>query len=109
MAVEQQRIFAEKDFKARHWEGRIVAVGVDLFGPDCVACQPAYRFRAEDFSAWLTAIADFVQRGDVRVYAENAFNALQGRLPLYPLELHGRLCNEIDDLQEDDGQWGTGF
>jgi len=100
MAVDSSAPLPEKDFKARLWEGRIVAVGVDLFGPDCVACQPAYRFRAEDFSAWLTAIADFVQRGDVRVYAENAFNALQGRLPLYPLELHGRLCNEIDDPQD---------
>jgi phosphoenolpyruvate phosphomutase len=100
MAVDSGLPLPQKDFKARLRDGRIVAVGVDLFGPDCKACQPAYRFLAEDFSAWLLSMADFVRRGEVKVYAENAFNALEGAIPLYPLELGGRLCNEIDDPQD---------
>ena len=72
-------------------------MGVELFGPDCRACQPAYRLLAKDFSLWLDSIAAFSARGENTVYAENAFNALEGAIPLYPLELAGRLCAEIDD------------
>jgi hypothetical protein len=75
----------------------VTAVGVDYFGPGCAACQPAYRWRRADFETWLNAMRAFVARGETGVYAENAFNALGGALPLYPLELNGRLCAEIDD------------
>lgn len=97
MAVDVSLPLPQKDFKARMANGRIVAVGVDLFGEDCVACQPAYRWRKDDFARWLSAMADLVNRGETTVYAENAFNAQNGAIPLYPLELGGRLCAEIDD------------
>lgn len=97
MAVDTTLPLPEKDFKARLRDGRIVAVGVQLFGDDCVACQPAYRMNAADFSLWLDAMAAFVNRGDTKVYAENAFNAQNGAIPLWPLELGGRLCSEIDN------------
>lgn len=100
MAVDSGLPLPQKDFKARLQEGRIQAVGVDLFGPDCVACQPAYRLLAGDFALWLDSIGTFVARGEVAVYAENALNALHGALPLYPLELGGRLCHEIDDADD---------
>ncbi len=102
MAVDSALPLPEKDFKARLRDGRVVAVGVELFGEDCVACQPAYKWLAKDFSRWLQSVEAFVARGETGVYGENAFNVLEGGLPLYPLELHGRLCNEIDtpeDLQ----------
>lgn len=97
VAVDAALPLPEKDFKARLLGGRVVAVGVGLFGTDCVACQPAYRFTAEGFAQWQAEIATFVARGDTGVYAENAFNALNGALPLWPLELRGRLCAEIDN------------
>ncbi|MDD3212549.1 MAG: NTP transferase domain-containing protein [Eubacteriales bacterium] len=97
MAVDGSLPLPEKDFKARLSNGKIIAVGVGLFGADCVACQPAYRFGAEAFARWLKEMATFVERGETGVYAENAFNALDGAVPLYPLELHGRLCAEIDN------------
>lgn len=100
MAVDSTLPLPEKDFKARLRAGRIVAVGVGLFGADCVACQPAYRWRAEDFGRWLDEIAAFVARGETKVYAENAFNALEGAIPLHPLELGGRLCGEIDTPED---------
>ena len=102
MAVDASLPLPEKDFKAKLRDGRIVAVGVNLFGQDCLACQPAYCWQAQDFTQWLDAIAVFVMRGETGVYAENAFNAENGAIPLWPLELHGRLCAEIDnpdDLQ----------
>lgn len=97
MAVDRSLPLPRKDFKAKLRNGRIVAVGVDLFGGDCVACQPAYGWRAADFALWLDAIAAFVMRGETGVYAENAFNAQDGAIPLAPLELCGRLCAEIDN------------
>ena len=100
MAVDRSLPLPEKDFKARLRDGAIVAVGVNLFGPDCVACQPAYRWRAEDFALWLTRIAAFVQRGETGVYAENALNEADGAIPLMPLELHGQLCAEIDNADD---------
>jgi choline kinase len=97
VAVDASLPLPKKDFKAKIARRRIVAVGVDLFGDDCVACQPAYYLRAEDFARWCAAMETLVRRGETGVYAENAFNELHGELMLYPLELHGRLCAEIDN------------
>ena len=100
MTVDSALPLPQKDFKACLRDGRIVAVGVEFFGEDCVACQPAYRWLAADFAAWLAAMARLVAQGQTSVYAENAFNDLDGAIPLYPLELQGRLCVEIDNAED---------
>lgn len=100
MTVDHGLPLPQKDFKARLTNGRIVSVGVEFFGDSCVACQPAYKWLAQDFGAWLQSIHTFVSRGETTVYGENAFNALEGALPLFPLELHGRLCHEIDNASD---------
>ncbi len=100
VAVDATLPLPDKDFKAKVHDGRVIAIGVEFFGPDCVACQPAYRFDKEDFKAFMKAIGEFCLHGHRKVYAENAFNAQNGAIPLYPLELNGRLCNEIDNLQD---------
>lgn len=87
----------EKDFKARLENGRVRAIGVELFGPDCAACQPAYKWLAADFQRWMDAIERFVAEGNDRCYAENAFNASWPEIPLSPLDADGRLCAEIDN------------
>lgn len=90
----------EKDFKGQLCEGRLKAVGVNLFGDDCVALQPAYRFGAAEFARWMQEIEGFVKAGNDRCYAENAFNAVWQEIPVYPLDVQGLLCAEIDN-QED--------
>ena len=100
MTVDSTLPLPQKDFKARLRDGRIVAVGVEFFGEDCVACQPAYRWQAADFADWLAAMARLVAQGMTGVYAENALNDLDGAVPLYPLELNGRLCAEIDNADD---------
>lgn len=90
----------EKDFKGRIRDGRLTEVGVNVFGDDCVELQPAYRFLARDFFRWMEEIGRFVQEGNDRVYAENAFNAAWAEIPVYPLDVQGLLCAEIDN-QED--------
>ena len=100
VAVDSTLPLPEKDFKAKLANGRVAAIGIEFFGFDCAACQPAYFWREEDFAAWMRSISDFCASGQRRVYAENAFNAQSGAIPLYPMELIGRLCNEIDNPQD---------
>ena len=90
----------EKDFKGRIRDGRLMEVGVNVFGPDCLELQPAYRFLSRDFTRWMQEIERFVEAGNDRVYAENAFNAAWEDIPVYPLDVQGLLCAEIDN-QED--------
>ena len=90
----------EKDFKGRIRDGRLTEVGVNVFGNDAVELQPAYRFLARDFTRWMQEIERFVEAGNDRVYAENAFNAAWEDIPVYPLDVQGLLCAEIDN-QED--------
>ena len=100
VAVDHSLPLPEKDFKAKITSDYVTAIGVELSGNDCVACQPAYKWSASGFARWLTSIAVFISCGETGVYAEKAFNALDGTLPLVPLDLHGRLCCEIDNPQD---------
>ena len=100
VAVDASLPLPEKDFKARLADGRVQAIGVDVFGEDCVACQPAYKWLGRDFRRWMDEIVRFVGSGEERCYAENAFNAAWQDIPLHPLDVQGLLCAEIDN-QED--------
>lgn len=99
-AVDASLPLPEKDFKAQLTKGRISAVGVDRFGSDCVASQPAYMLLKQDFARWMQEIARFVERGETSCYAENAFNAAWEEIPLYPLDVQGALCSEIDNVED---------
>ena len=99
-AVDASLPLPEKDFKARLQDGRISAIGVDVFGEDCVAFQPAYRFLKKDFRRWMEEIRRFVEAGERKCYAENAFNAVWQEIELYPLDVQGLLCAEIDNMED---------
>lgn len=90
----------EKDFKARISDGRISAIGVNVFGEDCVSSQPAYKFLKKDFRRWMEEIRRFVDAGERKCYAENAFNAAWQEIELYPLDAKGLLCAEIDNMED---------
>jgi len=98
--VDSLAPLTEKDFKAMICDGRVRSIGVDLFGENCVACQPAYKLLRSDVEIWLERVHSFCAEGKKNVYAENALNQCTNRLLLYPLELRNRLCNEIDDEQD---------
>lgn len=100
VAVDGALPLPEKDFKAEIAEGRVKAIGIDRFGPECVASQPAYKFLRTDFERWMTEIERFVARGEVTCYAENALNAAWQEIPLYPLDVKGALCAEIDNVED---------
>lgn len=101
MAVSLSAELPQKDFKAVLKDGRIVKVAVDQFVDACAA-QPLYKLEKKLWSVWLSEIVKFCERGDVGVYAENAFNAVADKCALLPLNVGERLCAEIDtpdDLQ----------
>ena len=99
-AVDGTLPLPEKDFKAQLLDGRIRAIGVDRFGEDCVASQPAYKFLKKDFQRWMQEIERFVRRGETGCYAENAFNAAWEEIPLMALDVKGMLCSEIDTPED---------
>ncbi len=99
-AVDSTLPLPDKDFKAEVAQGRIRAIGVDRFGPGCVASQPAYKFLRADFARWMAEIEAFVLRGETGCYAENAFNAAWRDIPLYPMDARGLLCAEIDNPED---------
>ncbi len=100
VTVDKLLPLPEKDFKAKHDGSKIKAVGIEFFGNDCEACQPAYKWTKADFALWMNEIEAFCKRGKTKVYAENAFNCVSDQIDLYPLELEKRLCNEIDNLDD---------
>ncbi len=100
VAVDSTLPLPQKDFKALILQGRVRQIGVDCFAPGSVACQAAYHWQEADFARWMAEIERFVARGEVKCYAENAFNAISEQATLLPLECGGRLCAEIDN-QED--------
>jgi phosphoenolpyruvate phosphomutase len=97
VVVDSTLPLPEKDFKARVVDGKVVEIGVDVFGDDCHACQPLYHLTKRDWNVWQRAIADFCARGETGVYAEHALNSVGAAIELYPLDVKGRICMEIDD------------
>lgn len=100
VAVDSLTPLPEKDFKAEIAQGRVKGVGVNLFGENCVTSQPAYKFLRRDFERWMAEIERFIARGEKTVYAENAFGAVWQEIPLYPLDVKGALCAEIDNMED---------
>jgi len=90
----------EKDFKARVRDGKVVEIGIDVFGADCYACQPLYHLTKDFWNRWQEEIARFCREGNDKVYAENALNLLLETSTLIPLDVSGSLCMEVDN--EDD-------
>lgn len=90
----------EKDFKARIVDGKVVEIGINVFGPDCHACQPLYHLNKKTWNSWQKAIHEFCSNGKDTVYAEEALNTILDTQQLYPLDVAGRLCMEIDNEQD---------
>lgn len=90
----------EKDFKARMKDGKVVEIGVDVFGSDCYACQPFYHLTKGDWNIWQEEIHSFCTQGKESVYAENALNNVTGRMELYAFDIKGRFCMEVDNEED---------
>lgn len=86
----------EKDFKGRVQDGIIKEIGVNVFGENCFFLAPIYKLSKKSFILWLQEMEKFVARGEVNVYAENAFNNISSQLKLRPVYFGDELCMELD-------------
>ena len=99
MAVSSTRDIPKKDFKAVIKNNKINKIGVEYF-ENAVAAEAMYYIKKEDFKIWIDKIIEFVNLNKVNVYAENAFNELNGAIDLYPLDVKDLLCSEIDNIED---------
>lgn len=89
----------QKDFKAVVDNGIIQKIGIEFFN-NAVAAQPLYLLKRADWKVWLESIVSFCERGDVKCYAENAFNEVSGQCSISLLDVKNLLCNEIDTPED---------
>ena len=75
-------------------------IDTHLTGPDCVACQPLYRLKLEDWKVWADAIHRFCAAGKTGEYAEAALNTVLDEVNLVPFDVKGALCMEVDTLDD---------
>ena len=99
MAVSSTAELPQKDFKAEIHDGKIVNVGIEFFN-SALAAQPLYKLRKEDWRLWLEEIEAFCARNDVKCYAEKALNMVSTQMNLKPLDVHEKLCCEVDNAQD---------
>lgn len=99
-AVDATPPLNEKDFKARIENGTIAAIGVDLFGDDCVNFMPFYKLSAQALDLWLDAVHAAVGRGETQIYAETAAAPVLCKMQLAPFSYAGRLLAEIDTPED---------
>ncbi len=99
MTVSSAVPLPEKDFKAV-LDGKLIRkVGIEFF-ENAVAAQPLYFLRQNDWMRWLGKIVEFCEAGNVKVYAENALNELDGAAGIHAFDVGERLCGEIDNPQD---------
>ena len=96
LVVDSTQPLPEKDFKAIVRDGRVSLVSVDVFSGACYA-QPMYKLLKKDWLVWLGEISRFCLEGKTGVYAEEALNRVSGSMQLYPLDILGRDCFEVDN------------
>ena len=97
--VNRHILSPEKDFKALIKRGRVLRIGVSLSGPGTYFCAPLYKFSKTDFLLWLDKIEDFVTKGKVNCYAEDALNKISDDVLIRPLYFK-EFCMEIDTKAE---------
>ena len=99
MTVSSTLPLPEKDFKARIADGKVTAVGVDIFN-EASEAQPLYKLLRNDWKLWLDNIVKFCEAGNTGVYAENALNELDGAANIAALDVDDMLCAEIDNPED---------
>ncbi|MCR4908728.1 MAG: isocitrate lyase/phosphoenolpyruvate mutase family protein [Lachnospiraceae bacterium] len=99
MVISSTLPLPQKDFKAVIPEDTITKVGINFF-EDAFAAQPLYLLRRPEIQEWLSEIIRFCESGTRKCYAEEAFNEISSRCPVYPLDVENLLCGEIDNPED---------
>lgn len=96
----EEKKLPEKDFKGRFRDNKLLEVSVNIFDNDCYAFQPLYKLEKKDLQLWKDKVSEFVENGNVKVYAENALNEILDKLNIQGMSYKNDYIDEIDN--EDD-------
>ena len=99
MTISSTLPLPEKDFKAVVRGGLVQKVGVEFFN-EAVEAQALYHLKKDDWKIWLDKIVKFCEAGNIKVYAENALNELNGSANIHALDVQNLLCSEIDNPED---------
>lgn len=99
MTVSSTLPLPDKDFKAKVIDGKVMAVGVDIFN-EAMEAQALYKLFKDDWKVWLDKIIEFCENDNRKVYAENALNELNGAANIHALDVENLLCSEIDNPED---------
>lgn len=90
----------EKDFKGRIIDNELREVSINIFDDNCFAFQPLYKLSKEVVKAWLDNVTNFVNNGNISVYAENALNEISKGLGIVPVSYANHFIDEIDNKDD---------
>lgn len=93
----EEKELPEKDFKGRFKDNKLLEVSVNIFDNDCYAFQPLYKLDKKDLQLWKNKVAEFVENGNVKVYAENALNEITENLNIQGMTYKDDYIDEIDN------------
>ena len=99
MKVSSTEPLPDKDFKAVVKNGRVEKVGIEFF-ESAMEAQALYKLNKDDWNVWFKEIVEFCESGNVKVYAENAFNRVSDECGIYAFDAKGKLCAEIDTPED---------
>lgn len=99
MTVSSTVPLPKKDFKAKVINGKVVAVGVDIFN-NAMQAQPLYKLFINDWKLWLNSIIEYCESNKTNVYAEDALNTLNGETNIKALDIQNLLCSEVDNTED---------
>ena len=96
----EEKALPEKDFKGRFKDNKLLEVSVNIFDDDCYAFQPLYKLDKKTLQLWKEKVAEFIEKGNTKVYAENALNEILDKLNIQGMSYKDDYIDEIDN--EDD-------
>jgi len=96
-AVNFAKALPEKDFKGRVRDGKVIEVSIHIFDEDCYAFQPFYKLEKAVAEAWVEKVVEFIDQGQDKCYAENAFNQILPQLNVRAFSYENYYIDEIDN------------
>jgi len=99
--VDSTAALLEKDFKCKISEGSIREISIHIdTKSDAYFLLPLYKLSQQFMVSWMDEIGRFVADGNVKVYAENAFNEISESLNLSVYDKKGAFCMEVDTAED---------
>ena len=98
--VNFSKALPEKDFKGRVQDGKLLEVSIHIFDEDCFAFQPFYKMDKATAGAWIAKVAEFIEKGEKKCYAENALNEIFPQLNVRAFSYEGYYIDEIDNMDD---------